>query len=67
MMSTKTMLVAHRALISTLVAAGCGYAMLRHSKAMLFHGVGLRDGGGWTALVMTEFVAAFGSISIALY
>lgn len=56
-----------RVLIATLVAGGCAYAMLRHSKQMLFEGVSISDGGGWAALVLTEFMAAVGALAVALY
>jgi hypothetical protein len=59
-------LLAHRVLIATLIAAGCAYGMLRHSKQMLFEGTALSDGGGMTVLVLTEFTAALAAISVAL-
>ena len=49
-----------------LVAAGCGYAMLRHSRQMMFEGVSLTDGGGFATLVMVEFTAALGALAVAL-
>jgi hypothetical protein len=58
--------LAHRVLLATLAAAACGYAMLRHSKQMLFEGTSLRDGGGLAALVMVEFTLALGSLAVAL-
>ena len=58
--------VAHHALIATLVAAGCAYAMLRHSRQMLFEGVSLSNGGGWAALVMVEFTVALAALAVAL-
>jgi hypothetical protein len=60
-------MVSRRVLIATLVAAGCAYAMIRHSRQMLFEGTSFADGGGITALVMAEFTAALGAISVALY
>jgi hypothetical protein len=59
-------LIAHRVLIATLVAAGCAYAMLRHAGRMLHEGTSMSDGGGMTVLVMCEFTAALGAISVAL-
>ncbi len=55
-----------RVLISTLVAAGCAYAMLRHSRRMLFEGTSFYEGGGLTALVIAEFSGALAAISVAL-
>jgi len=60
-------MLAHRVLIAVLVAAGCSWAMLRHSRQMLFDGVSLTDGGGWAVLVMVEFTAAMVAIAVALY
>ena len=60
-------MLGHRVLIATLVAAGCAYAMLRHSKQMLFEGTTFAEGGGMTALVLAEFTAALAAISVALY
>ena len=54
-------------MLSTLVAAGCGYAMLRHARQMMFEGVTLSDGGGYAALVMVEFTAALAAIAVALF
>ena len=59
-------MLAHRTLIATLVASGCAYGMLRHSRQMLFDGVSLSDGGGWAALVMVEFTVALGALAVAL-
>ena len=55
-----------RVLIATLVAAGCAYAMLRHAKQMLFEGTTFAEGGGLTAAVLVEFMAALGAISVAV-
>ena len=60
------MLLAHRTLIATLVAAACAYGMLRHSRQMMFEGISLTDGGGWAALVMAEFTVALGALGVAL-
>lgn len=60
-------MLGRRVFIATLAAAGCAYAMLRHSKQMLFEGTSFSEGGGLTALVMAEFTAALGAISVALY
>ena len=59
-------MLAYRVLIATLVAAGCAYAMLHHSKQMLHEGASLA-GGGMTVLVMSEFTAALAAISVALH
>jgi hypothetical protein len=58
---------ARRSLYAVLVAAAAGYAMIRHSKRMLHDGVAFEDGGGWTALVLSEFMVAMAGIAAALY
>jgi len=40
--------------------------MLRHSRQMVLEGTSMADGGGTTVLVMLEFTAALGAISVAL-
>ena len=49
-----------------LVAVTVGYSMIRHAQRMLHEGVSFEDGGGWTALVLTEFVVAMGGVGVAL-
>jgi len=58
---------AQRSLIGMLVAVAAGYAMIRHARRMLHEGVGLEDGGGWTAVVVTEFVIAMSGVALALH
>jgi hypothetical protein len=58
--------LSRRGLICTLVAGGCAWAMLRHSRQMLFEGVSMSDGGGWAALVIAEFTASLAAIAVAL-
>ena len=58
---------ARRSLIAVLVAAMAGYAMIRHANRMLHDGVSFEDGGGWTALVLSEFMVAMAGIAAALY
>jgi hypothetical protein len=62
----KQAVLAHRTLLATLTAAGCAYAMLRHSRQMMFDGISLSEGGGWAALVMVEFTVALGALAVAL-
>ena len=56
-----------RALFAMLVAVTAGYSMIRHANRMLHEGVTLEEGGGWTALVLTEFMVAMGGVAFALY
>ena len=55
-----------RVLIALLIAAASGYAMLRHARRMMFHGISIGDGGGWAVIVMLEFTTAVGALAIAL-
>ena len=57
----------HRVLVAMLVAVTGGYAMIRHARQMLHEGISLEDGGGWTALVLTEFLVAMSGVAVALY
>ena len=55
-----------RALFAMLVAVTVGYSMIRHAQRMLHEGVAFEDGGGWTALVLAEFVVAMGGVAVAV-
>jgi hypothetical protein len=55
-----------RSLIAALVACLAGYAVIRHSRSMIHNGVTAADGGGWTAVIMTEAIACFGAVAVAL-
>ena len=55
-----------RTLIAILVALASGCSMIRHARKMLHDGVALEDGGGWTALILTEFMAAMGGFGVAV-
>lgn len=39
--------------------------MVRHARPMLHEGVGVDDGGGWTALIITEFIITFAAAAVA--
>jgi hypothetical protein len=49
-----------------LVAVVVGRSMVRHARRMLHEGISLEDGGGWTAVVLVEFVVAMGAVAVAL-
>ena len=49
-----------------LVAVSAGYAMIRHARQMLHDGVSLEGGGGWTALILAEFILAMSATAVAL-
>jgi hypothetical protein len=55
------------ALLAMLVAVTFGYSMIRHAGRMMHEGVGLEEGGGWTALILAEFMIAMGGVAGALY
>ena len=57
---------AQRALIAALVAAISGYAVVRHGRKMIHEGVGLEDGGGWTAILLLEVLCCFSAVAAAL-
>ena len=54
-----------RVLIALLVAALGGYSMIRHVRQMLHEGISLEDGGGWTALFLTEFLVTMSALVVA--
>jgi hypothetical protein len=58
---------ARRSLYAVLVAAVAGYWMVRHANRMLHDGTTFADGGGWTALVLTEFLVSMSGVAVALY
>jgi hypothetical protein len=55
-----------RSLIAALVAGLSGYGFIRHSRSMLHNGISGAEGGGWTAVIMTEAMVCFGAVAIAL-
>ena len=59
-------MASQRPLIAAIVALTAGYSMLRHASRMLHDGVGVGDGGGWTALIIAEFMIAFAATAVAL-
>jgi hypothetical protein len=57
---------AQRSLIAALVACLAGYGVIRHSRSMLHNGVSSADGGGWTAVIMSEAIVCFAAVTVAL-
>jgi hypothetical protein len=55
-----------RALIAALIAALSGYAVVRHGRKMMHEGIGLEDGGGWTAILIAEVLCCFSAVAAAL-
>jgi hypothetical protein len=52
--------------IAMLVAALSAWAVLRVARKMSFEGVGLDDGGGYTALLMAGVMINLASVTVAL-
>lgn len=55
-----------QSLLSVLVAALSGFAVVRTGKAMMRDGVEIQDGGGWVALLIAEVCVSFTAVAIAL-
>lgn len=55
----------HTGLVATLVAVGAGWSTIRHCRRLLHDGVGFDDGGGWTAVIMTEFMVFLVAVGAA--
>lgn len=53
-------------LVAMTFSAGAGWLTLHHCRILLHQGVGVEDGGGWTALILVEFVACMVAVSVAL-
>ncbi len=60
------MLVQHIKLAAMLVAAVSGWAVVRVGRKMVFEGVGVQDGGGYSALLMAAVMINLGAVSVAL-
>jgi hypothetical protein len=59
-------MASQRSLIAALVAGLSGYGFVRHSRSMLHHGISGAEGGGWTAVIMTEVMVCFIAVAVAL-
>ena len=56
----------HIALVATLVAAASGWALIHHARALMHNGETLADGGGWTAIILTETMISLGAAAFAI-
>jgi len=54
------------ALIAALVCALSGWLAVRHGRQMLRSGVSMEEGGGWTALLLTEFMISMAAACVAI-
>lgn len=59
------MVAAHHSLIGAFVALATGWALVKQARAMLFDGVGVQDGGGWTAVVLAETMVFLVAVGVA--
>jgi len=53
-------------LFAALVCALGGWLFVRHGRQMLRAGVTLEEGGGWTALLLTEFMVSMVAACVAI-
>jgi hypothetical protein len=56
----------HISLIAAFVAAASGWAMIHHSRGLMHNGESLTDGGGWTAIILTETMISLGAAAFAI-
>jgi hypothetical protein len=59
-------MASQRALFAALVAACSGYSVVRHGKRMMHEGVTVEEGGGWTAVLISEALVCFAAVGVAL-
>ena len=59
-------MASHLSLIAALVAAASGYAVVRTARTLMHNGDTLADGGGWTALILTETMISLGAAAFAV-
>jgi len=57
---------AHVHLLGTLLAVGAGWAFVHHARGMIRDGVQVAEGGGYTAVLMSEMVVWFAGLILAL-
>jgi hypothetical protein len=53
-------------LAAAITAIVSGWAVIRLARAMSFHGVGLEDGGGYTALLIAALTINLAAVTVAL-
>jgi hypothetical protein len=53
-------------LVAALVAAVSGWGVVHHGRALMFNGTTLQDGGGWTAIILTETMISLGAAAFAI-
>ena len=53
-------------LIAALVAAAAGWGVVHHGRALMHNGDSLQNGGGWTAIILTETMVSLGAAAFAM-
>ena len=53
-------------LIAALVAAAAGWGVVHHGRALMHNGDSLQNGGGWTAIILTETMISLGAAAFAM-
>ena len=59
-------MASHVSLIAALVAAVSGWGLIHHARALMHNGETLSDGGGWTAIILTETMISLGAAAFAV-
>lgn len=53
-------------LIAVAVSAISGWGLIRHGRALIHNGDSLANGGGWTAIILTETMISLGAAAFAI-
>ncbi len=62
----RALLLEHPSLAAVIIATLSGWAVIRIARKMTFEGVGIEDGGGYSALLITALMINLAAVSIAL-
>lgn len=60
------MILEHIGLFATATAAASAWAAVRTGRKMQFEGVGIQDGGGYAAILLTAVVIHIAAVSVAI-
>jgi hypothetical protein len=53
-------------LVAIVVAVAAGWGVVHHGRALMHDGTTLQDGGGWTALILTETMVSLAAAAFAI-
>lgn len=53
------------ALVAAPIALMTGWGLIHQARSMLFHGVSVQEGGGWTAIILAETMVFLVAVGIA--